>query len=147
MGTKRSEGKTKPVVWKGSEHRASDLAAEWRPKLEKAFRKYQSRRERHSVYGYLTAVYRFRRRFSLARDAAAVGALMIAEKGLSASRIADPFNSVIRATATVDERVRWKWVRCLTLAFLKDIEARDLQLFIMHYGGINKCAHCFDSDS
>src|SRR5829696_7796191 len=95
--TRRSTLKRKAVVWKESEYSPRELAAEWLPKLEKAFQEYQSTRDRLAVYPYLTAIYRFRRLFKFARDARAVGAEMIAQKGLSASRSDDPFNLFIRA--------------------------------------------------
>jgi hypothetical protein len=116
-------------------------------KLEKAFQEYQSTHDRLAVYPYLTAIYRFRRRFKFARDARAVGAEMVAQNGLTASRSDDPFNLFVRATATVDEKARWKWVRCLKFAFTEDIRSRDLQIFIMSYDGINKCAESFNPDS
>jgi hypothetical protein len=144
---KLSTLKRKTVVWKDLEYPPSELAAEWLPKLEKAFQKYQSTRDRLAVYPYLTAFYRFRTHFKSARDARAVGAEMIAQKGLSASRSDDPFNLIIRATATVDEKARWKWVRCLKFAFAEDIQPQGLQIFIMSYDGINKCAESFNPDS
>ncbi len=81
---KRKRSKAKTVTWQGKEYPAEALATDWLPRLEKAFRAYQSTRARNAVYGYLTEVYRFAVGFERWKACMKVGALMVASKGLVA---------------------------------------------------------------
>ena len=138
---KRAPAKAKTVIWRGEERSAKALASTWLRKLEKAFEASQSTRSRNAVYGYLTEVYRFAVGFDLSRDCLRVAARMVASKGLTPRKARNRFSPLIRATATVNEKTRWKWARCLRFALSENIEPDDLHTFILNeHKGINECA-------
>jgi hypothetical protein len=108
--------------------------------LKKLEKEYQSTRKRDAVYGYLTTVYRFARRFEKASHRRMVGEHMLALKDRGSRKTDNAFSAILRATSTVREQTRWKWVRCLAFARDEKIASDDLQSFIQEYGGINECA-------
>jgi hypothetical protein len=80
-------------------------------------------------------------------DADKVGLAMLASTELGLRTRKNRFSSVLRATATIDEKTRWKWVRCLKLAFSEEIGPDKLQSFILdEHGGINGCAAAWVSN-
>ncbi len=68
--------------WNGKEYSTKALAAQWRPRPEKAFRAYEATRARSAVYDYLTPVYEFAIGFDGWPDADKVGLAMLASTEL-----------------------------------------------------------------
>jgi hypothetical protein len=131
----------KTVVWKGNEHSIKALAAKELGGLEAKFQQYQSTRDRDAVYGYLTAIYRFAHGFEKSLDCKRVARQMAAQKGLVIRDGQDQrFSLLIRSTATVNEKTRWKWRKCLAYAWSEEVEPQDLKDFIKGVEGINGCA-------
>jgi hypothetical protein len=128
------------VLWDGNKHDVSALSKSQLKKLEAAFEEYQSTRKRDAVYGYLTAVYRFARRFEKASHRRMVGQHMLALKDRGSRKTDNAFSAILRATSTVNEQTRWKWVQCLAFARREKIASDALQSFIKKHDGINECA-------
>jgi hypothetical protein len=113
--------------------------------LEAAFAQYRSTRSRNAVYGYLTEVYRFGMNFEASKDCVKVGKRMITKKGLARHKPFGRFSLLVRATSDVDEKTRWKWVRCLVFAQMEEREPSEMRSFILdEHHGINSCvaAYC-----
>src|SRR5215207_9559905 len=111
----------KTVTWKGKEHRADALASRWLVRLEATFAESQSTRARNAVYAYLTAIYEFVAGFETSVDCRTVVKRMAGRKGLVIRCDEDTrFILLIRATATVNEKTRWKWSKCLAHAWSQD---------------------------
>jgi hypothetical protein len=133
--------KLKTVSWRGKRHTVRALASKWQVKLEAKFAAFQGTRKRNAVYAYLTAVYTFARGFKTSADCRTVGRRMIRKEGLVLRKRHDRFSLIIRATSDVNEKTRWKWMRCLQFAHFKDVEPGELETFIRKdHNGINECA-------
>ena len=130
----------KTVVWKGEERDAGALASEGLKILEAAFKKYQSTRAGDAVYGYLSAVYGFATSFRRSPDCTRVARRMARNKKYPVRKNQSSWSLLIRASATVNEKTRWKWSTCLDYAKAERVKPSDLKQFIRGQGRINECA-------
>ena len=137
---KASEASLRTVIWDGDKRDVAALSKSALKKLEAAFKEYQSTRKRDAVYGYLTAVYRFARQFEKASHRRIVGEHMLSLKDRGSRKTDNAFSAILRATSTVNEQTRWKWVQCLAFARREKIASDALQSFIKKHDGINECA-------
>jgi hypothetical protein len=112
-------------------------------RVQNAWDESQGRRERDSIYIYLTAMFEL-----VAWWIAENCALERAQKALRLRRIGstdhdEPFAAIIRCTADpakADKRTRSKWSRALRYALAYKVTSEPLDKFMKRKGGINECA-------
>jgi hypothetical protein len=105
-----------------------------------------SSRDRHAIYGYLTAVYGLvawwtaeGHEIDRARRALRLQRLEISDRE-------DPFAAIIRCTAhpaKADKRTRSKWSRAMRYAAAYKPDSERLDQFVRRKAGINACAGRF----
>lgn len=110
--------------------------------LEDAWSRFQSSRKRDAVYGYLTGIYTFVRKWRRKLGAKKLVRFTQAVSGLRVGNRSDLFATVLLCTADrngLDYKTRSKWCRVLRYAD-KFKRRSSLRTFIRGRGGLNACA-------
>lgn len=142
--TASPSGRAKSLEWNMEETVERQLA-----KARQAWRRYQSSRRRDAVYGYLSAIFDIVRRWKMLGQTrmCSVHAFTAIKKS-NAIRTREPFSIIILRSSDagiVDAKTRSKWSRCLRYADRFKPNGRTLTYYIKSQGGINHCAHRWDS--
>ena len=111
-------------------------------RVQDAWQRFQSRRRRDAVYGYLEAVFKVVRRW-LAQGTARRNArwcLWLSQKDPPENP--EPFAAVIASSSDDrdDRRTRSKWSRALRYAAKFKPRSISVKSFIQKEGGLNACA-------
>jgi hypothetical protein len=115
-------------------------------RLQIAWDKCQSSRDRNAIYGYLSAVFDIVMWWAAEGRAISRARWALQLQRLDSQTFNEPFAAIILATADrqkVDKRTRSKWSRVLRYAAGYKPIAEPLAAFIQRKGGINKCAERF----
>jgi hypothetical protein len=110
----------------------------------RAWVRYQSTRQRDSIYGYLSAVFEIVCRWSMLGHTRTCSLhALSAGKHRASIRTRDPFAITIFCTSdpqVVDARTRSKWARALRFAARTKPAGQPLGRFMKSQGGINDCS-------
>ena len=115
-------------------------------RVRNAWDDFQASRDRHAIYGYLSAVFDLVNWWNAEDRAVNRARWALRLQGADLSNTDEPFAMVILCTADrakVDKRTRSKWSRVLRYVMEYKTNAEPLAKFIQRKGGINKCVERF----
>jgi hypothetical protein len=112
-------------------------------RLHKAWRVFQSSRDRNAVYPFLSAAFELVQWWLVENKAVERAEQALELKEIAVPEMIEPFSAMITAAAhptEVDSRLINKWSRVLRLAAAYKSPKERLRRFIRAKGGLNACA-------